>query len=77
MIFIRNINLRRWFPPDNDFAASVARMSILREDFAIEMMGVYEKPFLRSTGTPSTTGAFIFGEICSKPCLSSGVFSKR
>jgi hypothetical protein len=34
--------LRRWFPPEDRFAACVARMTILREDFAIEMMGLYE-----------------------------------
>lgn len=50
MIFIRNINLRRWFPPENDFAASVARMSILREDFAIEMRGVYEESIAQLDG---------------------------
>ena len=40
---VRQIKLRRWFPPEDLFAAYVARMTILREDFAIEMMGIYEE----------------------------------
>jgi hypothetical protein len=40
---VRQIKLRRWFPPEDLFAAYVARMTILREDFATEMMGIYEE----------------------------------
>jgi hypothetical protein len=42
MIFVRQIGLRRWIPSNDSFATCVARMSILREDFAIEMNGIYE-----------------------------------
>jgi hypothetical protein len=42
-VIIRQIMLRRWFPPNDELAACVARMTILREDFAIEMMGLYEE----------------------------------
>src|SRR5258708_28630669 len=42
-IIIRQINLRRWFPREDRFAACVARMTILREDLAIEMMGIYKE----------------------------------
>jgi|SRR6516225_7307294 hypothetical protein len=35
------VKLRKWFPPDDRLAAKVARLSILREDFALEMHGVY------------------------------------
>ena len=34
------INLHRWFPPSDPLAATVARMCILREDFAIELQGM-------------------------------------
>jgi hypothetical protein len=40
---IRYINLRKWFPPDDELAVNMARLSILREDFAIEMKGLYEE----------------------------------
>ena len=40
---IRYINLRQWFPPDDELAANMARLSILREDFAIEIKGIYEE----------------------------------
>ncbi|HVS88484.1 MAG TPA: hypothetical protein VHF01_09735 [Candidatus Acidoferrum sp.] len=40
-IYIRQMKLRRWFPPGDKFSACVARLAILREDFSIEMMGVY------------------------------------
>jgi hypothetical protein len=35
------VKLRKWFPPDDPLAAKAARLCILREDFAIEMHGVY------------------------------------
>ena len=35
------MKLRRWFPPNDRFAATVARLCILREDFALEMQGIY------------------------------------
>ena len=33
------IRLRKWFPPDDPLAVSVARLCILREDFLLEMLG--------------------------------------
>jgi hypothetical protein len=39
---ILQINLRKWFPPDDQFAAHVARLCILREDFALEMAGIHD-----------------------------------
>jgi hypothetical protein len=42
MAHIRIVKIRRWFPPTDPLAASVARLCILREDFAIEMQGVYQ-----------------------------------
>ena len=35
------VKLRKWFPPGDPLAAKVARLCILREDFALEMHGVY------------------------------------
>lgn len=35
------VKLRKWFPPTDPLATKVARLLILREDFAIEMRGVY------------------------------------
>jgi hypothetical protein len=35
------VKLRKWFPPDDPLAAKNARLCILREDFALEMHGVY------------------------------------
>jgi hypothetical protein len=40
---IRIVKIRKWFPPSDPLAASVARLCILREDFAIEMQGVYQE----------------------------------
>lgn len=37
------IKLRKWFPPNDPLATKVARLLILREDFALEMRGVYEE----------------------------------
>lgn len=37
---IRLITLRKWFPPNDAVAASIARLCILREDFKLEMNGV-------------------------------------
>jgi hypothetical protein len=34
---IRNVNLSRWFPENDQFAAGMARLCILREDFLFEL----------------------------------------
>jgi hypothetical protein len=49
-IYVRQVNLRRWFPPHDRFAASVARLCILREDFALEMWGLYAPSIKRLDG---------------------------
>jgi hypothetical protein len=41
-LYLRQMKLRRWFPPNDRFAVCVDRLSILREDFALEMWGVYK-----------------------------------
>jgi hypothetical protein len=41
--YVRQMNLRRWFPPHDRYAASVARLCILREDLALEMWGLYAR----------------------------------
>jgi hypothetical protein len=42
MAHVRFVKIRKWFPPTDPLAAYVARLCILREDFAIEMQGVYQ-----------------------------------
>ena len=37
------VKLRKWFPPNDPLAASVARLCILREDFMLECRGVQPK----------------------------------
>jgi hypothetical protein len=39
---IKIIKLRRWFPPDDQLATAMARLSILREDFIFELQGAIE-----------------------------------
>jgi hypothetical protein len=37
----RIVVLAKWFPPNDELAVKIARLCILREDFLIEMTGVY------------------------------------
>jgi hypothetical protein len=37
----RIVVLTKWFPPNDELAVKVARLCILREDFLLEMTGVY------------------------------------
>lgn len=37
---IRNIKLKKYFPPNDEFAAAVARLCILKEDFSIDTAGI-------------------------------------
>jgi len=37
---IRHVKISKWFPPNDKFAACVARLSILREDFLLELAGI-------------------------------------
>lgn len=39
--YIRVVRLGRWFPAGDPLAASMARLSILREDFMLELRGIY------------------------------------
>jgi hypothetical protein len=38
-IYVGQMNLRRWFPPHDRYAACIARLCILRGDFALKMWG--------------------------------------
>jgi hypothetical protein len=40
-VYVHQMNIRRWFPPNDRYAACVARLCILREDFDLEMSGLY------------------------------------
>jgi hypothetical protein len=44
------VKLRKWFPPHDRFAACVARLCILREDFGLEMWGVHATSIKRLDG---------------------------
>jgi hypothetical protein len=37
---LRSIKIRRWFPPNDDIAAHMATLCILREDFYLELQGI-------------------------------------
>jgi hypothetical protein len=37
------VEISKWFPPDDPLAAKIARLCILREDFLLEMQGVYRE----------------------------------
>jgi len=37
----RVVTLNKWFPPNDRLAAKIARLCILREDFLLEMNGIY------------------------------------
>lgn len=39
--YIRVVRLGKWFPASDPLAASMARLSILREDFMLELRGIY------------------------------------
>ena len=39
--YIQIIKLRKWFPPGDRLAATVARLCVLREDFALEVQGIH------------------------------------
>jgi hypothetical protein len=48
--YVRQIKVRRWFPADDPFAAHVARLCILREDFALEMSGIHASEIKKLDG---------------------------
>lgn len=48
--YVRQIKVRRWFPGDDPFAAHIARLRILREDFAIEMSGIHTSEIKKLDG---------------------------
>src|SRR5882762_8625753 len=41
--YIRVVRLGKWFPAGDPLAAAIARLSILREDFMLELRGIYAK----------------------------------
>lgn len=47
---IFQINLRKFFPPNDEYATCMARLCILREDLALEVTGITEGPFDRLDG---------------------------
>ncbi|HYM89948.1 MAG TPA: hypothetical protein VES92_12635 [Nitrospiraceae bacterium] len=51
---IFQINLRKFFPPNDEYATCMARLCILREDLALEAKGISEGPFdwLDGNGIP-------------------------
>lgn len=42
---IFQINLRKFFPPDDEYATCMARLCILREDLSLEINGIVAGPF--------------------------------
>jgi hypothetical protein len=47
----RIAKLTKWFPPNDPLAAKIARLCILREDFLLEMKGVFTQRFQELDGT--------------------------
>lgn len=41
-LHIRPIKLRKWFPPHDPVATTVAMLCVLREDFLIELYGIVD-----------------------------------
>src|ERR1700681_1036478 len=58
--YIRQIKVRKWFPADDPFAAHVARLCILREDFAIEMSGIHASGIKKLDGNDVVWRKFYF-----------------
>jgi hypothetical protein len=58
--YVRQIKVRRWFPADDPFAAHVARLCILREDFAIEMSGIHASSIKKLDGNDVVWRKFYF-----------------
>lgn len=44
---IFQINLRKFFPPEDDYATCMARLCILREDLWVDIIGILEGPLER------------------------------
>ena len=42
---IFQVNLRKFFPPDDDYATCMARLCILREDLSLEITGIVAGPY--------------------------------
>lgn len=53
-IKIFQINLRKFFPPDDEYAICMARLCLLREDLSLEVNGIVAGPFdwLDGNGIP-------------------------
>ena len=51
---ILQIKLRKWFPPDDEIANSVARLCVLKEDLRIEIEGIRTENISILDGNTST-----------------------
>jgi hypothetical protein len=61
---IRRINLNRWFPPDDNFAAGMARLCILREDFLFELEQWIKSESVRDEFEPAWRQLYFFRRMC-------------
>ena len=58
--YVRQIKVRRWFPARDPVAAHIARLCILREDFAIEMSGIHASEIKKLDGNDVVYRKFYF-----------------
>jgi hypothetical protein len=58
--YVRQIKVRHWFPADDPVAAHIARLCILREDFAIEMSGIHASEITKLDGNDVVWRKFYF-----------------
>jgi hypothetical protein len=63
---IRIINLHKWFPEDDPFAARMARLCILREDFHFELQEYVESESvpLKAEYDPASRRLYFFRRMC-------------
>ena len=59
-IYVRQIKVRHWFPAGDPVAAHIARLCILREDFAIEMSGIHASEIKKLDGNDVVYRKFYF-----------------
>jgi hypothetical protein len=58
--YVRQIKVRHWFPADDPVAAHIARLCILRKDFAIEMSGILAAEIKKLDGNDVVWRKFYF-----------------
>ncbi len=63
---IRIIDLHKWFPGDDPFAARIARLCILREDFHFELLGYVESEsvLLKDEYDSTSRKMYFFRRMC-------------